>query len=114
MSHIDRLDVLSARGGFLNLNIPVMPINLVYDTVEDGKIRIVEGLPEPVSMHFNKSGFMHMGFTSDMSYHMDWLSFDQETANPTATVPGLRDHWEADRADVEMFRVASDAKLYSV
>lgn len=106
LPQLARLDLLSARGNALDLGIPVMPINLVFEKDNYDNIRIVEGLPAGVAMYMNKSGCMYLGSTDDMAQDMTWYRGGQARAI-AGTRDAYRGFWQGNKTDIGQYQVNS-------
>lgn len=101
------MDALNARGNALDQAIPVIPISLVFDRDSYDNIRVTEGIHGAMCLYLNNSGYLYLGFATDMSAHMTWYNQDESREEPTEEMAGKRGFWQAEKARVAQFQCMS-------
>lgn len=95
MPHCHRLDLLNARAGALDLDCLTMPLTLNFEVDNYDNVRIYEGFA-PINLTYNSSGYTYLGFTADMSTHMQ-----------SADAGALGTFWQAPKDVLTQFMMAS-------
>lgn len=90
--HWARLDRLNARAGALDLNALTMPITFNFEMGNLDNIRLIEGLA-PITLTYNSSGSTHLGFTAEMTAHMQFADDEQ--------------YWQASEEALKQFKMMS-------
>lgn len=93
--HWQRLDMLNARAGVLDLDDLTMPISLTFEVDNYDNVRIYEGLA-PINLYYNSSGYTYLGFTADMATHMQ-----------SATEEARGAFWQAPKDVLTQFNMTS-------
>ncbi|KAK5269008.1 hypothetical protein LTR99_009433 [Exophiala xenobiotica] len=94
--HWQRLDLLSARGNSLHIQIPTMPITLCHEKDNYENIQFFEGFGK-ATMYYNARGAMYLGFLANMAAVARYIRMWQ----------GGRPRWMANKVDVAQFQMRS-------